>query len=63
MQWLELREASRGIRPALFNFAGLFGVPLRFQIARIRNLSDVLFDCSLHFVESIILMGREIKDI
>src|SRR5450755_3994805 len=30
----------------------LFGFPFGFQITVIRNLSDFLLDCSLHFVEA-----------
>jgi hypothetical protein len=37
----------------LLNFARLlFGFSLGFQIAVIRNLSDLLLDGSLHFVEA-----------
>jgi hypothetical protein len=37
----------------LLNFARLlFGFPFGFQIAITRDLSDLLLDCPLHFVET-----------
>ena len=63
MQWLELREASRGIRPAFSNFAGFLGFPSAFKLRSFVTFPTSSLIAPFTSWNPTVLMCTEIKDI